>query len=126
MKTKAIPCPVCDGRGSLSRGDSFLWSAPCPLCNGAGSREVPLVMQNLRFGVEKMYCNAVPGQDGIRLYIRGEFDGKTYGTYVTLNADSGFDGNEVPAEVFTTAVRELQETMEQIEEQLQKDGEDDG
>ena len=126
MKTKAIPCPMCGGRGyvlwtSATNQSCSTGRKACPHCNGTGIREIPLVMEKLRFGVEIMRGNTLPGEDGMRLYIKGEFDGKTYGTYVHMAIDRGV-GFEVPVNVFAGAVSELQETMRQIEETLQKDG----
>lgn len=46
MKTKTIPCPVCDGRGyvlwtSATDQSCSTGSKVCPHCQGAGNREVP-------------------------------------------------------------------------------------
>ena len=76
--------------------------------------------ENLRFEVMvsrdyvSMLCDPL-----FALTIKGEIDGKTYGSCVHLPSAYG----EVPAGEFMMAVNTLQETMGQIAEELQKDGE---
>ena len=79
--------------------------------------------ENLRFGVMVSRNHASMTFDPLcALTIKGEIDGTTYGTSIALPNVAG----EVPAGAFLIAVNELQETMGQLAEELQKDGEDDG
>lgn len=82
-------------------------------------------LENLRFGVKIMPAQTPLDENQMSLYIKGEFGGETYGTYVRFLL--GHDVKlEVPAELFLNAVSELQESMRQIAEELQKGGDGDG
>lgn len=79
-------------------------------------------IKNLRFDVRVARDYSEPFCTLLVLIIKGEIDGKTYGTSLSLACANG----EVPAAEFTRAVEMLQETMRQIAEELQKGGDGDG
>lgn len=74
-------------------------------------------MENLRFGVKVMAGQTVLDNDQVSLYIKGEFNGETYGNYVLFEFEKG-KRLEVPAGAFERAVRDLLEGMQDAEEYL--------
>lgn len=74
-------------------------------------------MENLRFGVKVMVGKTVLDNDQVSLYIKGEFNGETYGEYVLFEFEKG-KRLEVPAGAFERAVRDLLEVMQAAEETL--------
>ena len=74
-------------------------------------------MENLRFGVKMMVGKTLLDNDQVSLYIKGEFNGETYGEYVLFEFKKG-ERLEVPVGAFERAVRDLLEVMQAAEETL--------
>ena len=75
-------------------------------------------IKNMRFEVRMARAPWVPSDNLVELIIKGEIDGKTYSTGLSITCVNG----EIPASKFTRGVEILQETMEQIAEEVQRGG----